>query len=348
MSKETTVCITGASGFIASHIIKQLLEQGYKVKGTVRGDISKYTYLDELPGANVLLELVQADLLTEGSFDEIIEGCDYVLHTASPYFVNVKDPQTELVDPAVKGTLNVLAACAKAKSVKRVVLTSSMAAITDEPNNNKVFTEEDWNTLSSLKRNPYYYSKVQAEKSAWDFVKSNNTDYDLVVINPFVVIGPSLGPGLNESNKIFKDMLSGGYPTVMSINWGLVDVRDVAKSHILAMETTSASGRYLVSNEAMEMKDVVSFLKNNGFNKYRLPLVNLASPVGDKIMKILSYTQPKGSATYLRSHLSKKMQYNNSKVKRDLGLEFVTAKDSIIDTLDDLIKWKHLPDKRNK
>jgi len=345
MSTETTVCITGASGFIASHAIKQLLEKGYKVRGTVRGDAGKYPYLTELPGASERLELVQADLLTDGAYDSVVEGCDYVLHTASPYVVNVKDPQTELVDPAVKGTTNVLKSCKKAKSVKRVVLTSSMAAITDEPSDDKIFTEADWNNLSSLKRNPYYYSKTEAEKSAWEFVKAQNTSFDLVVINPFMVIGPALSPALNESNKIFKDILSGAYPTIMSLHWGIVDVRDVAKAHILAMETDTASGRYLVSNEIVKMAEAVEILKQNGFGKYKLPKVNLASKTGDKIMKVLSYTQPKGSGTYLRSHLGRKMQYDNTKVKNDLGIQFVSAKDSIVETINDLVKWKHLPAK---
>jgi len=342
MNNNITVCVTGASGFIASHAISQLLEKGYTVRGTVRGDTSSYSYLSSLPGAKERLELIQADLLTEGAFDSAVAGCEYVLHTASPYFVNVKDPQQELVDPAVKGTTNVLNSCKKAGSVKRVVLTSSMAAITDEPNSDKVFTENDWNTLSSLKRNPYYYSKVEAEKSAWDFVKSNETGFDLVAINPFMVIGPSLSPGLNESNKIFKDILSGAYPTIMSVNWGIVDVRDVASAHILAMETESANGRYLVSNEIMKMSEVIDFLKASGYKQYKLPKVNLANKTGDRIMKLLSYTQPKGSGTYMRTHIGREMKYDNSKVKQDLGINFVSAKESIVDAIGDLIRWNHL------
>ncbi len=334
------VCVTGASGFIAAHAVKQLLEKGYRVRGTVRGDASNYPYLNSLEGANERLELVKADLLDDAAYDKAFEGCDYVMHTASPYSVNVKDPQKELVDPAVKGTENVLRSCQKVAGIKRVVLTSSVAAITDEPDSNKVFSEADWNTKSSLKRNPYYYSKTLAEKAAWQFVESNDTPFDLVVINPFMVIGPSLGPGLNESNKIFSDMLSGVYPTIMSINWGMVDVRDVAKAHILAMESPSAKGRYLVANESMKMSEVVDFLKQQGYDKFKLPKVNLASPFGDKVMKLLSYTQPKGSGTYMRTHIGKTMRYDNSKVKQELGMEFISAKESIIAAIEDLLKWK--------
>ncbi len=336
------ICVTGASGFIAAHAVKQLLEQGYKVRGTVRGGAEKYPYLTSLPGAEERLELVKADLLSNAAFDDVVEGCEYVLHTASPYIVDVKNPQRELVDPAVMGTTNVLGSCAKSTTVKRVVLTSSIAAITDEPNSNKVFTESDWNTKSSLKRNPYYYSKTQAEKAAWDFFGNKSYGFDLVVINPYMVIGPSLGPSLNTSNKIFRDVLSGKYPTIMNINWGFVDVRDVAKAHILAMETPNAEGRYLCSNEIMTMTEVIKFLKEAGYSNYPLPMVNLASHWGNKVMKVLSYTQPKGSGTYMRTHIGRTMRYDNSKIKRDLNLQFINAKESIKDAIEDMLKWKHI------
>jgi len=343
---DTTVAVTGGSGFIAAHIIKQLLESGYRVRATVRGAESKYPYLTTLEGASERLQLLQADLTSEGAFDQVVAGCDYVMHTASPYIVNVKDPQRDLVDPAVHGTENVLRSCAKATSVKRVILTSSMAAITDEASNEKTFSETDWNTKSNLKRNPYYYSKTLAERAAWTFVEKQQPGFDLVVINPFMVIGPSLGPGLNESNKIFADMMSGVYPTLMSVKWGIVDVRDVAKAHILAMQTPEAQGRYLVSNETMTMTEVVAYLKSLGYTQYKLPKVNLATPFGNKVMKLLSYTQPKGSGSYMRSHIGKDMRYNNAKVKSELGLEFISAKESIQAAIADLFKWNHLKQKQ--
>lgn len=340
------VAVTGASGFIASHIVQQLLAKGYQVKASIRGDASRYPFLTELEGADENLELVQADLRNAGDFDRVVADCDVVMHTASPYIVNVKDPQKDLVDPAVEGTNNVLAACQRASSVKRVIVTSSVAAITDEASNDKVFSEKDWNTKSNLKRNPYYYSKTLAEKAAWDFVEKQKPGFDLIVINPFMVIGPSLCPSLNESNKIFADMMSGVYPTLMSVTWGIVDVRDVATAHILAMETANASGRYLVANERMTMTEVVNYLNELGYRHYKLPKINLATPVGNKIMKLLSYTQPKGSGSYMRSHIGKDMRYDNSKVQEELGLSFIPAKQSIKDAISDLLKWKHLKERK--
>ena len=130
---EAPVLVTGASGFIAAHVIRELLARGYRVRGTVRSlaRARELAYLRELPGAAERLELVEADLMREGSFDAAAEGVHHVMHTASPYVLHAEDPQRDLVDPAVKGTRTVLASCKKAGTVKRVVLTSSMAAITD-------------------------------------------------------------------------------------------------------------------------------------------------------------------------------------------------------------------------
>ncbi|MGZ3477693.1 MAG: NAD-dependent epimerase/dehydratase family protein, partial [Polyangiales bacterium] len=217
----STILVTGANGFIASHIVELLLAKGHRVRGTVRSANKEK--------ARAGLELVEAELLAEGAFDRAAEGCDAVIHTASPYVLDAKDPQKDLVDPAVHGTRNVLSACKKSKSVKRVVVTSSMASITDEPESDHVLTEADWNVKSSLERNPYYYSKTLAEKAGWEFVEKEKPGFDLVTINPFLVIGPSLGSSINTSNQLFVDLLAGTYPGVMNLTWGFVDVRDVAR-----------------------------------------------------------------------------------------------------------------------
>lgn len=355
MSEEnanTLVCVTGASGFIAAHLVKQLLEQGFRVRATVRGAPEKYPYLTNLSGAKERLDFYQANLLEEGAYDKVVDGCDYVLHTASPYIVNVKDSQKELVDPAVNGTLNVLKACEKSSTVKRVVITSSLAAITDEPHSDKVFSEADWNEKSNLKRNPYFYSKVCAEKAAWSYLEEHKDTcgFDIVTINPFMVIGPSLGPSLNESNKVIRDLMHGKYPCLMTLNWGIVDVRDVAHSHILAMKTPEASGRYLIVNENWTMEELVNYLRDElGYTDYRLPKLNLDSRFGTKIMHLLSYTQPSGNGTYMRSHIGQKMRFDNSKAIKDLGIEYIPIKEAVAAAVENMITWGHLrPRKINK
>jgi dihydroflavonol-4-reductase len=285
---------------------------------------------------------VTAELLTEGSYDAAVAGCEVVIHTASPYIVNVKNPQRDLVDPAVTGTLNVLRS-AKAAVVRRVVLTSSMAAITDEPVEEKVFTEDDWNDRSSLSRNPYYFSKTVAERSAWRFVQADTPGFDLVVINPFMILGPSLGPGLNTTNAVFRDLLTGAYPGILSLTWGFVDVRDVARAHILAMENDRACGRYLCAGDVLSMKDVVALFEQAGYrDRYKFPRRDLTGPMGTFAIKLLSYTQAKGTGSYLRTHLGKTIRYDNRKIRTELGVHFRPARESVIAAVEDLVRWGHL------
>jgi len=173
------VLVTGASGFVATYVIKLLLQKGYKVRGTVRSvkdAQTKYKYLYDLDQKGGHLELVEANLLEEASFDQHCLGVDYVMHVASPFIISPKDSQKDLVDPAIKGTLAVLNAVSKAGTVKRVILTSSCVAIVDSPKEGHLYTEADWNDDSRLDKNPYYYSKVVAERAAWKFMEELPAD----------------------------------------------------------------------------------------------------------------------------------------------------------------------------
>lgn len=338
------VLVTGASGFIASRIVERLLERGHSVRGTVRSLANKKDLraLEGLEGER--LELVEAELLTPGAFDAAAQGCEVVLHTASPYVLDAKDPQRDLVEPAVEGTRNVLRAAAKAPSVRRVVVTSSMAAITDEPESDHVLTEQDWNTRSSLERNPYYYSKTMAERAAWAFVEEQRPGFDVVVVNPFLVIGPSRSPNLNTSNQLFVDLLKGAYPGVMNLTWGFVDVRDVAEAHVRAAEKPEARGRYLTAGDTISMRSLVELLQKNGWAEgYKLPRLGMDCAAGDFAVKLSSYLQPRGVGSYLRTHVGRVPRYDNGKARRELGLEFRPVERSILDTMEDLARWGHLP-----
>jgi dihydroflavonol-4-reductase len=337
------VLVTGATGFIASHIIAELLATGHRVRGTIRGSRAcDEEMLRGLPGAPERLELVEADLVREGSFDRAAAGCDAVVHTASPYMMHADDPQRDLVEPAVVGTRNVLTACARAGSVRRVVLTSSMAAVTDEPENGRVLTEVDWNTKSSLERNPYYYSKTLAEQGAWNFIAEHAPSFDLVVINPFVVIGPSLMSTLNTSNKIFVDLVNGVYPAVLSLTWGFVDVRDVANAHLRALSTPWAHGRYICAGETVSMRRVVDLLRKHGYGRLQLPRLGLDSRWGDVLVRLMAYRQQQGVRSYLRTHVGRVPRYGTTKIKTELGVSFRPAAQSILETMADLERWGHL------
>lgn len=339
------VLISGASGFIASHTIEQLLEAGYEVVGTVRDPLNteKVGHLNNFPGAKERLTLVAADLNADNPFDEYVSDVDYVLHTASPYILNVRDAQKHLVDPAVRGTTSMLNACLGQERIKRVIVTSSVAAITDEPQPGQVLSEENWNEKSDLQRNPYYYSKTMAEKAAWALFEEKKPNWGLATVNPFLVVGPSFSSDLNESNKVFADIINGQFPAIMGLTWGIVDVRDVAKAHVLAMTGEKASGRYLCAAELISMRDSVQLLRENGYADRKLPKAGMDSSFGNKIGWLASFAQPSGVGSYLRSHLGRVPNFDNSKIKKELGMEFRSVPESIIDACKDMQKWGHIP-----
>ena len=203
-----------------------------------------------------------------------------------------------------------------------MVVTSSMAAVTDEPDSDHTLTEADWNVKSSLDRNPYYYAKTLAEKSAWDFMAQRKPFFDLVAINPFMVVGPSLTAALNTSNRIFVDLLKGTYPGILSLTWGFVDVRDVADAHVRALGTPSAHGRYLCAGDTLSMRGLVALLAENGYAGYRLPKRPLDTASGNLLVRLLSFTQAPGVGSYLRSHVGRVPKYNTAKIRTELGISF--------------------------
>jgi len=337
------VLVTGASGFIASHVVRQLLAAGHRVRGTVRdpGREAAVAHLRALPGADERLALVKADLVEPGAFDAHVAGCDVVMHTASPYVLTVRDPQRDLVDPALRGTRSVLEACAKATGVRRVVLTSSVAAVTDQPEG-RVLTEADWNEKSALDRNPYSFSKTLAERAAWRFVEERRPAFDLVVVNPGLVIGPSMTKAVNTSNRILVDVLRGGFPAIVDLAWGVVDVRDVAAAHVRAMEVPAARGRYLCVAETRTLRQIVELLGRSGYAG-RVPRLGLDSPLGNRLTYLLSWLQPKGVGQYLRTNLGRVPRFDHGKIVRELGLEFRPVEQTVLDAVADLARWGHVP-----
>ncbi|OMP06181.1 NAD-dependent epimerase/dehydratase [Corchorus capsularis] len=259
------VCVTGASGYIASWLVKFLLQRGYTVKATVRNpsDPKKIEHLFALDGAKERLHLFKAELLDEGAFDSVVDGCDGVFHTASPFYHNVKDPQAEMIDPALKGTLNVLRSCAKVPSIKRVVITSSIAAVAwnGTPLGPDVIVDESWfsdPTFCEKSKLWYVLSKTLAEEAAWKYTKENGID--MVSINPGLVIGPILQPTINTSVEPILKLINGA-ETYPNTTYRLIDVRDVVNAHVSAFENSSAHGRYLLVERVMHCSDIVQVLR---------------------------------------------------------------------------------------
>jgi dihydroflavonol-4-reductase len=338
-----TVFVSGATGFIASHIIQQLLDSGHRVRGSVRNlrKTEDLAFLRDLSGAADRLELVEADLLKPRAFQGQLDGCDLVMHTASPYVLDVRDPQRDLVDPAVRGTRSMLEACAGTTGITRVILTSSMAAVTDEPDERRVLTENDWNTKSTLTRNPYYLSKTLAEREAWAFVDAQRPAWKLIVINPFMVIGPSLSKALNTSNKVIADLLNGVYPAIPGLAWGAADVRDVALAHLRAMDAPDAHGRYICAAETVSARHITTLLRTHGYAGYRLPRINLDHPVGHRLARLAAYMQSRGARQYLQTHVGRVPRFDNSKGRRDLSLTYRPIDQTILEAAADLVRWGH-------
>lgn len=345
---STPVLVTGITGFIAAEIAKQLLNRGYLVRGTTR-DVARARedgFITSLPGADQRLELVEADLDDPGAFDDAVESCEQIMHVASPYVLDVEDPQRNLVDPAVNGTVSVLASAAKSSVASRVILTSSFAAVAGAPKDG-VWTEDDWNDVSTIESGPYPFSKTMAEGAAWDYVESNTPGFDLVVINPTGVIGPSIVPRLNQSATLFTSLTNGSVPGIISLDFAYVDVRDVAKAHVLAMETPSASGRYLCSAATVSTRHIVELMKEQGFgDRYRLPSISLDNAFGMVITRLVANFQPKGTRDFIRKAIGKTYHLDTTKIRTELGLEFRDIDQTLIEALEDLEKWGHLGKKQ--
>ncbi|KAL8056307.1 hypothetical protein ABFX02_04G111000 [Erythranthe guttata] len=311
------VCVTGAGGFIASWLVKQLLEKGYTVRGTVRNpEDPKNSHLRELDGAEERLILCKADLNDYESLRAAINGCDGVFHTASP----VTDDPEQMVEPAVNGAQNVIRAAAEAK-VRRVVLTSSIGAVYMDPNRHpdKVVDETCWSDLDFCKatKNWYCYGKAVAEKAAWDSAKELGVD--LVVLNPVLVLGPLLQPTVNASVLHILKYLTGSAKTYVNSVQAYVHVEDVATAHILLFENPAATGRFLCAESVLHRGDVVEIL-SKFFPEYPIPT------------KCSDEKNPR----------KKPYKFSNQKLK-DLGLEFTSVKQCLYDTVKSLQEKGHLP-----
>lgn len=254
MSKEIDmtkpVLVTGGNGYLASWVIKKFLDKGIEVRATVRdkSNIEKMNHLVKLNNEhNDRITFFEADLLKEGSFDEAVKGCELVFHIASPFKIfGIKDPIKELVNPALKGTENVLSSVNISESVKRVIPTSITASIHGDAIEAETDTldEQFWNTTSSEKYLPYSYSRKIAEEIAWKIAKAQS-QWDLITINPGFILGPSLSKTVDSfSINLMRSLLIGKNKSgVPEFAFPVVDVRDAADAHILSAFTGLAKGK---------------------------------------------------------------------------------------------------------
>lgn len=345
IDKTKPVLITGASGYIANWIIKYLLEAGCTVHGTVRNPDSETSVgplqkiAAEAPQGT--LKLFKAELLDEGSFDAAIAGCEVVIHTASPFVVRgFKDPEQALIKPAVEGTRNVLEAANRTDSVKRVVLTSSVAAVFGDnadlrKNPRGVFNEEDWNFSSSLTHQPYSYSKFLAEKEAWK-IHDAQSRWHLVTINPSMVGGPALTQYSHSTSIDTLRSLGNGrlWPGVPQMSLGWVDVRDVARAHVEAAFRPDAEGRHIISNGEPTMLEVATILKKHFGNQYRFPFFELPKIIVKWFGRLMDAS---AKPRFIEQNVGHPLKFDNSRSIERLGLQYDPLEQTFIDHFQQLI-----------
>jgi nucleoside-diphosphate-sugar epimerase len=338
----TKVLVTGGSGFIGSHCILQLLAARHEVRTTVRSldrEGQVRAQLAEGGGAGAdpggRLSFAQADLLRDEGWPEAVQGCEYVLHVASPFPPTVPANEDEIVVPAREGALRVLRA-ARDAGVRRVVLTSSFAAVGyGHPRGTAVFDEASWTDPAGADVQPYVKSKTLAERAAWDFVAREGGALELAVVNPVAVFGPVLGPDASTSILIVQRLMDGAIPGCPPVWFGVVDVRDVADLHLRAMTSPQARGeRFLaVSGDFMSMAGIARVLKARmGEAARRVPtrelpgwLVRLASLLDPAVRQVLpELGRPKNASA--------------EKARRVLGWAPRPREEAIVATAESLVR----------
>mmetsp|Transcript_2906 Transcript_2906/g.4351 ORF Transcript_2906/g.4351 Transcript_2906/m.4351 type:complete len:355 (+) Transcript_2906:111-1175(+) len=342
------VLITGVSGYIGSYVCKTFLEHGgFNVRGTVRDKSSeskiaplRIGYGDELFAR---LELVNADLMNEDSIMAAAEGCDYIVHTASPVcdIGKVFENEDEIIKPAVDGTLAIMKAARKNKA-KKVVITSSIAAVAGDTSD-KVFTEEDWTDITKEGLATYHKSKTLAEKAAWDFVAElpNDEKIPLVTINPGIVLGPNVSTGSSESLDFCKNLMLGKWPMYPSQKVGFVDVRDVSKAHLEGLLRDEANDkRFILCAESPELVEFVRPLEAKFGKDYPVR----AKEMPKFMPMVMRLWNPEMAELY--KAWGKGVLCDGSRAAEILGIEYIGLEKCMVEMADSMISTGCIEDKR--
>lgn len=327
-----TVLVTGGSGFIAGHVILQLVDKGYRVRTTVRSLSRAPQVRDALAAAGLDhgadLGFVAADLTDDAGWSDAVQGVDVVLHVASPiHLEHVKD-ETEVIAPARDGTLRVLRA-ARDAGVPRVVLTSAFHAVGfGHPHTHGEFSEQDWSVLDSRGVDAYGKSKVLAERAAWDFVENDGRGIELVTLLPVAVVGPVLGSTVSGANGIVQRILGGQMPGYPDMYVPIVDVRDVAAAHVAAADAAAAAGqRILVATgePAVSMKEIGAVLRQR-FGDAAPGIPTRSIP--DVVVRVAARFRPEFRP--VAAELGFVKQVSNAKAASVLGLHPRPSREAIV------------------
>ena len=340
MATNERVLVTGGTGYLGTWCIVYALERGYRVRTTIRSLKRADEVRKSLKTAGVTqdqadsVEFAAADLTSDDGWPDACKDCTYVLHVASPLPHSVpKDPEAELIRPAKEGTLRVLKAAKNAGSVKRVVLTSSFAAIGYGHGDHQTsFTEQDWTPIENPASPvmPYPKSKTVAERAAWDWASKDGGDLELVAINAVMIQGPFLGKSNASSVELVSRLVNGKMPGVPQLSHGVVDVRDCADLHILAILNPNAKNERFIATS------------DDGFMSTLDLATKLKHGLGDKGKKIPTRELPNmllkfvglfgGVISLITPELGKKKSASNEKARRILGWQPRPTQETLLDT----------------
>jgi nucleoside-diphosphate-sugar epimerase len=334
----SAILVTGGSGFIGSHLILQLLAAGHEVRATLRNLTREAEVRAMLrrggAEAGDRLSFAAADLADDRGWKEAVAGCEYVHHVASPFPAGVPKDENELIVPAREGALRLLRA-SKEAGVKRVVLTSSFAAIGyGHGPQSRPFSESTWTDLQGSGLSAYVKSKTIAERAAWEFIAEEGRGLELSVINPVVVLGPVLAADYSTSIVLIQRLMDGAVPGLPRLNFGVVDVRDVADLHIRAMTHPAAKGeRFLaVAGDFLSIRDIALVLKERlGAAAEKVPVRQLPN----WLVRIASLRDP--AVKQFLPELGKEKNGTNEKARRLLGWAPRSREDAIVATAESLI-----------
>lgn len=331
----TLVLLTGASGYIAKHIAVDLLNSGYQVRASVRSlgrsaeIVNAVTpHLKDASDLEARLTFVELDLLSDSGWSAALAGVDALLHTASPFPLVQPKSEEDLIRPAVDGTRRALKA-AHAAGVKRVVLTSSIVSIYGGQPTGTVLDETLWTDVQNPSVNSYAKSKTLAEQAAWELAESCNLE--LTTINPGVVVGAPLDKHFGSSISIVERLLNRKDPVLPQLTFAFVDVKDVARLHVAALENEKTIGqRYLATSDSL------SFLEVNTALQQAIPNRKFVTRVAPNLLiKLVGVFDKTVQSTI--PMLGKPMLTSNAKAETDFGLRFRSAKESIIESAEYLI-----------
>lgn len=338
------VLVTGGSGFIGSRTILQLLAAGHEVRTSVRS-LERAEHVRELlrqggaePGEQ--LSFAVADLEQDAGWAQAVAGCDYVLHMASPFPATLPKHEDELIVPAREGALRVLRA-ARDHGVRRVVLTSSFAAIGYGQKQRAPYDESNWTNPDGAGVQPYTKSKTLAERAAWDFMAREGGALELAVVNPVMVFGPVLGPDYSTSILLIQRLMDGALPGCPHVQFGVVDVRDVADLHIRAMTNPAAKGeRFLaVAGNFMSLKDMAQVLKHRlGAAARRVPTRQLPN----WLVRLAALWDP--SVKQILPELGQHRNATSEKARRVLGWAPRSSEEAIVASAESLLQLGLLKD----